>query len=111
MVSRMCAVQHRARCVGFDRQESYSCYVRACAPHAPPYDPFEPSTSPVVPQTFRCKRKRPSPRQCCRYRAPELLLGPTYTAAGGTRMRVRYGKAVDFWAIGCLLVRFAVFTL
>ena len=39
------------------------------------------------------------------YRAPELLLGPTYTAAGGTRMRVRYGKAVDFWAIGCLLVR------
>lgn len=39
------------------------------------------------------------------YRAPELLLGPTYTAAGGKRMRVRYGKAVDFWAIGCLMVR------
>jgi hypothetical protein len=38
------------------------------------------------------------------YRAPELLLGPTYTAAGGTRMRIRYGKPVDFWAIGCLMV-------
>ena len=38
------------------------------------------------------------------YRAPELLLGPTYTAAGGKRMRVRYGQPVDFWAIGCLMV-------
>lgn len=39
------------------------------------------------------------------YRAPELLLGPTYTAAGGRRMRVKYGMPVDFWAIGCLMVR------
>jgi cyclin-dependent kinase-like len=38
------------------------------------------------------------------YRAPELLLGPTYNAAGGTRIRVRYGQPVDYWAIGCLMV-------
>ena len=47
------------------------------------------------------------------YRAPELLLGPTYTAPGGMRIRLRYGKPVDFWAIGCLMVRFklAIHTL
>ena len=39
------------------------------------------------------------------YRAPELLLGPNYTTATGARMRARYGRAVDFWAIGCLMVR------
>jgi serine/threonine protein kinase len=39
------------------------------------------------------------------YRAPELLLGPAYMAASGGRVCARYGKEVDFWAIGCLMVR------
>ena len=43
--------------------------------------------------------------RCRWYRAPELLLGPSYTAPSGKRMRARYGMAVDFWAIGCLFVR------
>jgi cyclin-dependent kinase-like len=38
------------------------------------------------------------------YRAPELLVGPNYTAAGGRRIRQRYGQPVDYWALGALMV-------
>lgn len=37
------------------------------------------------------------------YRAPELLLGPPFTGANGKLVRSPYGKAVDMWAIGCLM--------
>ena len=39
------------------------------------------------------------------YRAPELLLGLNQTGAGPTSNYMRYTKAVDLWAIGCLMVR------
>lgn len=38
------------------------------------------------------------------YRAPELLLGGTYEEKG-EKWRPRYGKAVDVWSVGCLMVR------
>ncbi|GMH40119.1 hypothetical protein BSKO_08023 [Bryopsis sp. KO-2023] len=36
------------------------------------------------------------------YRAPELLLGPPFMK-GGAKVQCPYGKAVDMWAIGCLM--------
>lgn len=40
------------------------------------------------------------------YRAPELLLGLNQMGAGPTANYTRYTKAVDLWAIGCLMVCF-----
>jgi len=37
------------------------------------------------------------------YRAPELLLGPPFRDESGREVRSPYGKAVDMWAIGCLM--------
>ena len=38
------------------------------------------------------------------YRAPELLLGGTYKYHGN-KCRPTYGKPVDIWSVGCLMVR------
>eukprot|EP00241_Pyramimonas_parkeae_P004653 CAMPEP_0114271290 /NCGR_PEP_ID=MMETSP0058-20121206/27764_1 /TAXON_ID=36894 /ORGANISM="Pyramimonas parkeae, CCMP726" /LENGTH=920 /DNA_ID=CAMNT_0001390227 /DNA_START=291 /DNA_END=3055 /DNA_ORIENTATION=+ len=37
------------------------------------------------------------------YRAPELLLGPPFRDENGREVRSPYGKAVDMWAVGCLM--------
>ena len=37
------------------------------------------------------------------YRAPELLLGNTYQTNEG-KWRPCYGKTVDIWSVGCLMV-------
>lgn len=41
----------------------------------------------------------------CRYRAPELLLGPPFQDKSNVTVQSLYGPPVDMWAIGCLMVR------